>query len=1123
MREPDVARNLLFGSLALQLDFVPFGRFVEAFDVWQGDKSKPLGQILLDREGLDRDSHALLERLVQWHLGSHGGDAEKCLAAIRSAGSAYEYLRRLGDAEVHAVLDRVSAVVGVVESTTRMSADSSAPSGRRFRMLGLLGKGGMGVVHEAIEEELDRKVAYKELKPQYADDPDCQSRLVFEAKITGRLDHPSIVPVYTLGKDAEGRPFYAMRLIRDKSLGEHIKRFHDAEASGCGSPESTREFRRLLGCFVHVCKAMYYAHRQGVIHRDLKPRNIMLGRYDETQVVDWGLARPVGRPKGHKDLAQETLPSTLPGGHAAAPPGRADGTPEYMSPEQAEGRNDELTPASDVYSLGATLYCLLTGRPPFRGDDRAQILQQVAQGAFPRPRRIKPSVPAALESVCLKAMALRPEDRYASAKALADDIEDWLADEPVSVHRETRAERARRWMRRHKTWTQAGVVALLSVVIVAIAATLIVNQARQTAIRLAIDNDVLAQNERLARQEALSRFLEARSAVDTWLTEAAEVLRYYPRAQEARKHLLQKAAEDYQRFAEQSSSDVDLELERGRTWLRLGDVRRILGESKEAEQTYRTAESLLAELSQGRPDVDDYSLELANSRTKLGLLLADLGRNDEAHQAYATAISQLDELTKVHPDEPRFHDALGTSRLNRGVLLAATGSEGQAEETLGQAIRSFEQLAGAEPKEPRYQAGLSTARIVLGQVLAGGGRHGEALAEIKKAISAFDALARQGFRRIEHIESRASARIYLAGVLRKMGRYGEELEAYQQAAGDYEALMKALPDLPLYKENLALTWTDLGNLLHESGRAAEAEVELSRALPTFSQLVVDYPQIPRHREQQATCRDVLGQALSDLGRHKEAKSAHELAAAAYQELVGAFPDVPQYRERRAVSQSHLGLVLHKLGDVATAREAHRAAIGMLEDLTRDASNVPSYRNELAFVCNHLGILCQETGDLLEAAKQFRRARELWQALASKSPAPEYCHNLAWLLVHCPDPQIRDPKQAIESAKRAKDQSPENASYWSTLGAAHYRTGDWQASITALSEAVRLRPDGHGRDGFFMAMAQKQLGKPQEALKSWQLACQWMDRNCPDNLELKRIRKETASLLNLPDHQKSARP
>jgi eukaryotic-like serine/threonine-protein kinase len=316
-------------------------------------------------------------------------------------------------------------------------------------------------VFVARDEELKREVALKEIQARHADDPEAWARFLLEAEVTGGLEHPGIVPVYGLGVYPDGRPFYAMRLIKGDSLRAAI-RAHHAAASSAPRPLTLRQ---LLDRFVDVCNAIAYAHARGVLHRDLKPSNVMLGKYGETLVVDWGLAKLMER--ADPDLPEGPLQPSLGTDPSMTRTGTALGTPAYMSPEQAAGRLDLLGPASDVYSLGATLYFLLTGRSPFERGEPEALLGRVERGAFPPPRQVNGAVPAALEAVCLKAMARLPADRYPSARALADDVEHWLADEPTAAFREPLAVRLGRWGRRHRPLV-AGAAALLVTAVAAL-------------------------------------------------------------------------------------------------------------------------------------------------------------------------------------------------------------------------------------------------------------------------------------------------------------------------------------------------------------------------------------------------------------------------------------------------------------------------------------------------------------------------------------------------------------------------------------------------------------------------------------------------------------------------------
>jgi serine/threonine protein kinase len=356
------------------------------------------------------------------------------------------------------------------------AAEAAAPpqlAGSRYRPLCLHARGGLGEVYLARDQECDREVALKTVQTS-RDDNAGRARFLREAVLTARLQHPGIVPVYGLGAAADGRPQYAMRFITGETLTAAVARLHAPAPSRLddagplegvvrllgkvfGDEQAEKErkereaehvlaLRRLLPHVVAAANAVAYAHSEGVIHRDLKPDNVMLGPFGETLVVDWGLARVFGRPEEDSPPAAAVRAAEL------TQPGDVLGTPAFMSPEQAAGRHDEVGPASDVYSLGATLYVVLTGEPPVHGNKLDFLLARVRRGEFPPPRSVKPSVPPGLDAICRKAMALRPGDRYPSAAAFAADLGRWLADERVIAWREPWREWARRLRRKHASF-----------------------------------------------------------------------------------------------------------------------------------------------------------------------------------------------------------------------------------------------------------------------------------------------------------------------------------------------------------------------------------------------------------------------------------------------------------------------------------------------------------------------------------------------------------------------------------------------------------------------------------------------------------------------------------------------
>ncbi len=349
-----------------------------------------------------------------------------------------------------------------------------------FQVVRPLDQGGLGEVLVAIDTDLGREVALKRIKPGLADDPEHRARFRLESQLTGQLEHPGIVPVYGRGQADDGQPYYTMRLVKGKTLGEAIRGL-----DALSGDDRRRELRGLVRALIDVCEAVNYAHNRGVVHRDLKPANVVLGEFGETVVLDWGIAKAGGAAAAATDPLMPTEATHV----EATLPGEARGTPAYMAPEQAEARPGAVGPSADVYALGANLFAVLTGRPPFQGS-MADVLPAVIAGAVPRPGSLRAEVPPALEAICLKAMALRPADRYPDARALADDLELWLVGEPVLAYREPWLVRLRRWAGRRPQRVTAAAMGVLLLLVGLVAAALWVANERQLRLAEAMVLDV---------------------------------------------------------------------------------------------------------------------------------------------------------------------------------------------------------------------------------------------------------------------------------------------------------------------------------------------------------------------------------------------------------------------------------------------------------------------------------------------------------------------------------------------------------------------------------------------------------------------------------------------------------
>jgi serine/threonine protein kinase len=373
---------------------------------------------------------------------------------------------------------RVAKWLGVTV-VARGAGDEARVMEGRYELVRKIGQGGLGRVWLARDVNLNRHVALKEISRAAGMTEAVVERFKHEAEITGRLDHPSIVPIYLLGKDVEsGRAFYAMRFLGRRTLQDSINEYHERRLEGDDDPML---LRHLLTAFVNVCHAIGHAHSRHVIHRDLKPENVVIDSFGQVIVIDWGLAKIVD------ETSVECLMGTASATNAdRTSEGQVLGTPLYMAPEQAAGRLDEMDQRTDIYGLGAILFAIVTGNAPHERTQKASVdsgvgargmISAIASGATPSVRDTNPDADPALEAICAKAMARRRYARYQEATDLAEDVQRWMAGEPVTAYKETAWQRANRWVAQHPRLSQT---ILASVIVTLVALTTLAMAARQT-------------------------------------------------------------------------------------------------------------------------------------------------------------------------------------------------------------------------------------------------------------------------------------------------------------------------------------------------------------------------------------------------------------------------------------------------------------------------------------------------------------------------------------------------------------------------------------------------------------------------------------------------------------------
>ena len=672
-----------------------------------------------------------------------------------------------------------------------------------YRIVSELGRGGMGVVYRAKQLSANRDVALKVVRNDVLDTLPLSTRQTtldrfrHEAHAAAQLEHENLVPVYDVGESGSLR-YYAMRFIEGTSLYDMIR--HQAL--------SNKDAARYIE---PVARGLHYAHKQGVLHRDLKPHNIIIeAKSDQPRLTDFGLAKFIE--------ARDELT------HA----GEVMGTPSYMSPEQARD-SGRVTPQADVYSLGAALYHILTSRPPFQAANVAETIRQVFDEEPVPPRRLNPAIDRDLETICLKCLQKEPGRRYESALALADDLKRYLTGEPILARPAGYIERTWRWCRRNPRLAVAiGTAVSLALITVT---SIVVSNIRITAALAQADHNL--QNALQVVDELLTRVSE-----DDLLKQSG----FDP----LRRDLLARAQSHYESFLQENAGNPRIRQELASAHFRVALIERELNHPEKALESLKTAEELQRLMQQEQPGSLAVRRALSETLTAFGEWSKRDGKWPEAIKSFTEAAEIRDALIKDSPEDDDLRRLQANAHMNLGIALQAKGDWDDAirEQEAAQKLRNElrQRIAGNDNLlRDSGQGAFNLGLLYLTRPESSPEDRNRAAISLDAAIAAFKELVKHEPNHPQYLYR------LLLSYRARAGGFPDQADAlYAEALPVAEQLDSQNPGTIKYRFEHAALLLDYSDFLANSDRPAEALQRLQHIDRLLSTLAQTKPEASEH-------------------------------------------------------------------------------------------------------------------------------------------------------------------------------------------------------------------------------------------------------------------------------------